>query len=336
MDLGSNLALLGNRALAPSGSRLGCWGGLHAIGNDCSRNEETTLMSLISKLSQFAADGPSEYVQHHLTHNKVSVGDGSTFWHLHMDSLVMSIGLGMLGMFLFWLVARKATAGVPGKAQAFIELVVEFIDNQVKDVFHKNRRIVAPIALTIFVWVVLMNAMDFIPLELLPVVTELAGHDSSHVYWRLVPTADINITLAMSLTVFFLMVGTSVIYKGTGGFLHELIAAPFGDKIWLAPINLAMNAVEYLSKVASLALRLFGNMYAGELVFMLIALLAGAGAHFLFGDGIMVKAGGALAYLGAILAGAGWAIFHVLIVLLQGFIFMILTTVYLSISAEDH
>jgi F-type H+-transporting ATPase subunit a len=294
----------------------------------------TTWMANIGQAAE--GGGASEYVQHHLTHNKVSIGDGASFWHVHLDSLVMSIGLGMLTMLLFWLVARKATAGVPGKLQAFIELVVEFIDNQVKDVFHKNRRYVAPIALTIFVWVVMMNAMDFIPLELLPFASKVAGHDPSHVYWRLVPTADINITLAMSLTVFILMIITSVVYKGVGGFLHELIAAPFGDKIWLAPINLAMNAVEYLSKVASLALRLFGNMYAGELVFMLIALLAGAGAHFLFADGMAVKAGGALAYLGSILAGAGWAIFHVLIVLLQGFIFMILTTVYLSISAEDH
>jgi F-type H+-transporting ATPase subunit a len=293
-------------------------------------------MFLLNKLMKLAEGGsPSEYVQHHLTHNKVAVGHGS-FWHVHFDSLVMSIGLGMLAMLVFWLVARKATAGVPGKFQAFIELIVEFIDNQVKDVFHGSRKIVAPVALTIFVWVVLMNAMDFIPLELLPKAAALTGHDPHHVYWRLVPTADINITLAMSLTVFFLMIGFAVGAKGIGGFGHELIAAPFGDKIWLAPINLAMNAVEYLSKVASLALRLFGNMYAGELVFMLIALLAGAGAHFLMGDGLMIKAGGALAYLGAILAGAGWAIFHVLIVLLQGFIFMILTTVYLSISVEHH
>jgi F-type H+-transporting ATPase subunit a len=294
----------------------------------------TTWMTTLGQAAE--GGGPSEYVQHHLTHNKVSVGDGASFWHIHLDSLVMSVVLGVLAMFFFWLVARKATSGVPSKLQAFIELIVEFVDNQVKDVFHHNRRYVAPIALTIFVWVVLMNAMDFIPLELLPFASKVAGHDPSHVYWRLVPTADINITLAMSLTVFFLMLITSVAYKGMGGFLHELIAAPFGDRWFLAPINLAMNAVEYLSKVASLALRLFGNMYAGELVFMLIALLAGAGAHFMFADGVAVKAGGALAYLGSILAGAGWAIFHVLIVLLQGFIFMILTTVYLSISAEEH
>lgn len=293
------------------------------------------LTNWLGGMSAAAEGGPAEYVKHHLTHNRQSIGEGS-FWHIHMDSLVMSIGLGLLGMFLFWLVARKATAGVPGKLQAFIEIVVEFIDGQVKDVFHGSRKIVAPIALTIFVWVFLMNAMDFIPLELLGKVVSVAGHDPHHVYWRLVPTADINITLAMSLTVFLLMIGFAIGAKGVGGFGHELIAAPFGDKIVLWPVNLAMNAVEYLSKVASLALRLFGNMYAGELVFMLIALLAGAGAHFLFSDGLLVQAGGAFAYLGAILAGAGWAIFHVLIVLLQAFIFMILTTVYLSISVEHH
>ena len=297
-------------------------------------------MALIGQLTNLlagmaaAGGGPSEYVQHHLTHNKVNVAGG--FWHVHMDSLVMSIGLGILAMSLFWLVARKATAGVPGKLQAFIEIVIEFIDGQVKDVFHGSRKIVAPIALTIFVWVLAMNAMDFIPLELVGSTANMLGADSDHLYWRLVPTADINITLAMSVTVFFLMIGFAISAKGIGGFGHELISAPFGDKFWLYPINLGMNIVEYISKVASLALRLFGNMYAGELVFMLIALLATAGGHFLLAEGLVIKAGGALAYLGAVIAGAGWAIFHVLIVLLQAFIFMILTTVYLSISVEHH
>ena len=297
-------------------------------------------MALIGQLTNLlagvaaAGGGPAEYVQHHLTHNKVNVAGG--FWHVHMDSLVMSIGLGVLTMSLFWLVARKATAGVPGKLQAFIEIVIEFIDGQVKDVFHGSRKIVAPIALTIFVWVLVMNAMDFIPLELVGSTANMLGADSDHLYWRLVPTADINITLAMSVTVFFLMIGFAISAKGIGGFGHELISAPFGDKFWLYPINLGMNIVEYVSKVASLALRLFGNMYAGELVFMLIALLAAAGGHFLLAEGLVIKAGGALAYLGAVIAGAGWAIFHVLIVLLQAFIFMILTTVYLSISVEHH
>ena len=297
-------------------------------------------MALIGQLTNLlagvaaAGGGPAEYVQHHLTHNKVNVAGG--FWHVHMDSLVMSIGLGILAMSLFWLVARKATAGVPGKLQAFIEIVIEFIDGQVKDVFHGSRKIVAPIALTIFVWVLAMNVMDFIPLELVGSTANMLGADSDHLYWRLVPTADINITLAMSVTVFFLMIGFAISAKGIGGFGHELISAPFGDKFWLYPINLGMNIVEYVSKVASLALRLFGNMYAGELVFMLIALLAAAGGHFLLAEGLVIKAGGALAYLGAVIAGAGWAIFHVLIVLLQAFIFMILTTVYLSISVEHH
>lgn len=292
------------------------------------------LTNLLASMAAAEGGGPTEYVQHHLTHNKIDVAGG--FWHLHMDSLVMSVGLGILAMGLFWLVARKATSGVPGKLQAFIEMVIEFIDGQVKDVFHGSRKVVAPIALTIFVWVLAMNAMDFVPLELLGSTASVLGADSHHLYWRLVPTADINITLAMSMTVFFLMIGFAISAKGVGGFGHELIAAPFGNKVWLYPVNLAMNIVEYVSKVASLALRLFGNMYAGELVFMLIALLATAGGHYLLAEGFAIKAGGALAYLGAVLAGAAWAIFHVLIVLLQAFIFMILTTVYLSISVEHH
>ncbi len=297
-------------------------------------------MALIGQLtnllaSMAAAGGsPAEYVQHHLTHNRLDVVGG--FWRVNMDSLLMSIGLGVFVMGLFWLVARRATSGVPGKLQAFIEIAIEFVDDQVKSVFHGSRKIVAPIALTIFVWVLAMNMMDFIPLELIGSTASLFGADPHHLYWRLVPTADINITLAMSLTVFFLMIGFAVSAKGIGGFGHELIAAPFGDKVWLWPLNLVMNIIEYISKVASLALRLFGNMYAGELVFMLIALLATAGGHFLFAEGIAVKAGGALAYLAAVIAGAGWGIFHILIVLLQAFIFMILTTVYLSMSVEHH
>lgn len=292
------------------------------------------LTNLLANMAAAEGGGPAEYVQHHLTHNKVNVGGG--FWHVHMDSLLMSVGLGVLVMGLFWLVARKATSGVPGKLQAFIEIAVEFVDDQVKSVFHGSRKIVAPIALTIFVWVLAMNMMDFIPLELVGSTASVLGADADHLYWRLVPSADINITLAMSLTVFFLMIGFAIGAKGFGGFGHELIAAPFGDKVVLWPLNLVMNVIEYISKVASLALRLFGNMYAGELIFMLIALLATAGGHFLLADGIAIKAGGALAYLGAVIAGAGWGIFHILIVLLQAFIFMILTTVYLSMSVEHH
>jgi len=292
--------------------------------------------ALAGLMKAAAGASPAEYVQHHLTHNKVALGDSGGFWQVHLDSLVMSVGLGMLTMLLFWLVARRATAGVPGKLQAFIEIVVEFIDGQVKDVFHGSRKIVAPLALTIFVWVLVMNAMDLIPLELVGSIVNTLGGDSAHFNWRLVATADINITLAMSVTVFLLMIGFALSSKGVGGFGHELVSAPFGDKIFLWPINLAMNAVEYASKVASLSLRLFGNMYAGELVFMLIAVLATAGGHFLMAEGLVVKAGGGLAYLGAVLAGAGWAIFHVLIITLQAFIFMILTTVYLSMSVEHH
>jgi len=294
------------------------------------------LTNAFADLMKAAGGSPSEYVQHHLTHRKMAIGDVGGFWHVHLDSLVMSIGLGALTMLLFWLVARRATAGVPGKVQAFVEIVIEFIDGQVKDVFNGSRKIVAPLALTIFVWVLMMNAMDLVPLELVGSIVNTLGGDSANFYWRLVPTADINITLAMSITVFLLMIGFALSAKGVRGFGHELVSAPFGDKVILWPVNLVMNAVEYVSKVASLALRLFGNMYAGELIFMLIALLATAGGHFLLAEGLALKTVGGLSYLGAVLAGAAWAIFHVLIITLQAFIFMILTTVYLSMSVEHH
>jgi F-type H+-transporting ATPase subunit a len=232
---------------------------------------------------------------------------------------------------------RRAAAGVPGKFHAFIEMAVEFIDTQVRDVFHGDRRFVAPLALTIFVWVLLMNSVKLIPLDLPPMIAAALGVN----YFRAVPTTDLNTTLAMSSTVLLLMFAFAMKSKGVGGFGKELLTAPFhahgvGMKIALAPANLTLNIIEYLSKPVSLAMRLFGNMYAGELVFILIALLAGAGGTFLMADSIGTQAGGVLAFLGAVLAGAGWSIFHILVVSLQAFIFMILTVVYLSMSTEAH
>jgi F-type H+-transporting ATPase subunit a len=280
--------------------------------------------------------GSSEYVQHHLQHWKMSIGDGA-FWTLHIDSLLMSGMIGLLGLGVFWAMGRRATAGVPGKFQAFIEMAVEFIDTQVRDVFHGDRRFVAPLALTIFVWVLLMNSVKLIPLDLPPMIAAALGVN----YFRAVPTTDLNTTLAMSSTVLLLMFAFAMKSKGVGGFGKELLTAPFhahgvGMKIALAPANLTLNIIEYLSKPVSLAMRLFGNMYAGELVFILIALLAGAGGTFLMADSIGTQAGGVLAFLGAVLAGAGWSIFHILVVSLQAFIFMILTVVYLSMSTEAH
>ncbi|HBK56321.1 MAG TPA: F0F1 ATP synthase subunit A [Xanthomonadales bacterium] len=283
-----------------------------------------------------AGDSPSEYVTHHLKHWTYSL-DGSSFWTINVDSLLMSIAIGLLGMGLFWLVGRRVTAGVPTRLQAFIEITVEFIDGQVRDVFHGDRRFVAPLALTIFIWIFLMNAMKMLPVDLPPGVAHSMGAE----YFRAVPTTDLNITLAMSMTVLILMLAFAVKYKGGFGFAKELFTAPFhahgtGMKLLLAPANFGLNVIEYLSKPVSLAMRLFGNMYAGELVFLLIALLGAAGGNLLLEAGLGAKAGGGLAFIGAVLAGAGWSIFHILVITLQAFIFMILSVVYLSMSTEAH
>jgi F-type H+-transporting ATPase subunit a len=273
--------------------------------------------------AEHATTGPAngtEYINHHLTHLKV--GDG--FWSLHVDTIVMSVLLGLVTLAMFYSAARKATPGVPGKWQAFVEMVVEFIDTTVKEVFHLDRSFLAPLALTIFVWVFLMNAMDLLPLDLPGVV---AGWFGIH-YWRAVPTADANTTFAMSLTVLVIVLFYSFKAKGAGGYVHELFTAPFGSNPLLWVPNFVLNLVELLSKPVSLAMRLFGNMYAGELVFMLIALL---------GAGVFTwTVGSTVGFLGQLLAGAGWAIFHILIITLQAFIFMVLTVVYSAMATEHH
>ena len=273
--------------------------------------------------AEHATTGPAngtEYINHHLTHLKV--GDG--FWSLHVDTIVMSVLLGLVTLAMFYSAARKATPGVPGKWQAFVEMVVEFIDTTVKEVFHLDRSFLAPLALTIFVWVFLMNAMDLLPLDLPGVI---AGWFGIH-YWRAVPTADANTTFAMSLTVLVIVLFYSFKAKGAGGYVHELFTAPFGSNPLLWVPNFVLNLVELLSKPVSLAMRLFGNMYAGELVFMLIALL---------GAGVFTwTVGSTVGFLGQLLAGAGWAIFHILIITLQAFIFMVLTVVYSAMATEHH
>lgn len=291
----------------------------------------------MNRLLQVAGDSPSEYVTHHLEHWTVSIGDG-WFMKLNVDSLMVSVAIGLLGLGLFWFMGRRATSGVPGKLQAFLEIVVEFIDTQVRDVFHGDRKFVAPLALTIFVWIFLMNAMKMLPVDLVPGVAKAAGSD----YFRAVPTADLNTTLAISTTVLLLMFAFAIKSKGAFGFGKELLTAPFhahgtGMKLALAPANLGLNVIEYLSKPVSLAMRLFGNMFAGELVFLLIALLGAAGGHFIMEvGGFAGTTGGILAFLGAVIAGAGWSIFHILVITLQAYIFMILTVVYLSMSTESH
>src|SRR5215212_1043889 len=260
---------------------------------------------------------PTSYIGHHLKNQTVSFGD-SPFWTLHVDSLITSVVLGVLAFGFLWLVVRGATAGVPGKRQAFVELAIGFVDDQVKGIFHGDRSFITPLALTVAVWVVLMNAMDFLPVDIMAWICEHVFHQHN---WRHVPTADVNTTFALALSVWTLMIFYSVKVKGLGGWLHELFAAPFGSNPLLWPANFLFNMVEYISKPLSHSLRLFGNMYAGEIIFLLLWLWAATG---LVGT-----------IFGALL-GVFWAIFHILIVALQAFIFMMLTVVYLSMAHETH
>jgi F-type H+-transporting ATPase subunit a len=261
---------------------------------------------------------PTAYISHHLTFFARSVGEGS-FWTLHVDSLVMAVLTGVLGVGFFWWVARGATAGVPNRRQAFVELAVGFVDEQVKGIFHGDRhKFVAPTALTVFVWVLLMNATDFLPVDWMGMFYEHVLHLHN---WRNVPTADVNTTFALALSVWLLMIYFSIAAKGLGGWIHELFCAPFGSNILLWPANFLFNLVEYISKPLSHSLRLYGNMYAGEIIFLLLWLWAATGlTGVVFG----------------ILLGVGWAIFHILIVVLQAFIFMMLTVVYIAMAHESH
>lgn len=266
---------------------------------------------------------PTGYISHHLTNLTISTGEGG-FWTLHVDTLVTSIVLGILGIGSLWWIVRGATAGVPNKRQAFVELAMDFVDDQVKSIFHGDRHsFVAPAALTVVLWVLLMNAMDFLPVDIVAWFFEHVLHLHA---WRMVPTADVNTTFALALSVWLLMIFFSIKVKGPGGFLYEIFCTPFGARpIWAAPIlmtfNLLFNLVELVSRPLSHSLRLYGNMYAGEIIFLLLGLWAATGlAGTIFGA----------------LLGAGWAIFHILIVALQAYIFMMLTVVYLSMAHESH
>jgi F-type H+-transporting ATPase subunit a len=261
---------------------------------------------------------PTQYINHHLTFLTRRVGDGS-FWTLHVDSIVMAVIAGLIGIGFFWWIARGVTAGVPNRRQAFVELAVNFVDEQVKGIFHGDRhKFIAPAALTVFVWVLLMNAMDFLPVDIMAWFYEHVLHLHN---WRNVPTADVNTTFALALAVWFLMIYFSIKVKGLGGWIHELFCTPFGKNVLLWPANFLFNLVEYISKPLSHSLRLYGNMYAGEIIFLLLWLWAATGIT------------GAI--FGSIL-GLGWAIFHILIVALQAFIFMMLTVVYLAMAHESH
>jgi len=247
----------------------------------------------------------SEYIKHHLHH--LSVGDG--FWAVHLDTLIVSWILGIFFLSIFRSVAKNASSGVPNGLQNFVEFLYDFADSQVKDTFHGKSKLIGPLALTVFVWVFLMNFMDLLPVDLLPMIVSLFGVD----YLRVVPTADPNHTLGMALGVFLLVIFYSIKEKGVDGFIHELTCTPFGWK--MMPFNLFLKVIEEIAKPVSLGLRLFGNLYAGELIFILIALLPWWSQWIL---------------------GGGWAIFHILVITVQAFVFMMLTTVYLSLAVEKH
>ncbi|MBX3648314.1 MAG: F0F1 ATP synthase subunit A [Rhodocyclaceae bacterium] len=268
----------------------------------------------------------SEYIVHHLTFLTNQKQVGLVDWSvLHLDTLFFSIGLGLLAVFIMARLAARATSGVPGRFQAAVEIVIEMVADQAKGIVHspKSREFVAPLALTVFVWIFLMNAMDLVPVDLLPRAGEAAGIP----YMRVVATADLNATLGMSLAVLLLCLYYSVKIKGFGGWMHELFTAPFGAHPLLWPINFAMQMIEYVAKTVSHGMRLFGNMYAGELIFMLIALMSAAWVGTL---------GSGLLWIGGVIAGTIWAIFHILIITLQAFIFMMLTLVYVGQAHESH
>lgn len=276
----------------------------------------------------------SGHIQHHLTNAKMCSTDtglafnkactDSGFWTWHIDTLAWSIGLGLIFLWIFRSAAKKSTLGVPGKFQCFIEIIVEFVGDNVRDTFHGKSKLIAPLALTIFVWVFLMNLMDLIPVDFLPAFAGFVGEtafgmDSHDVYMKIVPTTDINMTSALALGVFILMVGFSIKIKGIGGFIKELTLHPFSSnnmfvQIILIPFNLLLELIALVSKPFSLALRLFGNLYAGELIFILI---------------------GAIGFMQLPLHFV-WAVFHILVIALQAFLFMMLTIVYLSMASSDN
>ncbi len=273
----------------------------------------------------------SEYVIHHLGHfnNTGHPQENIVDWSvINIDSMFFSILLGLLTVFILWLAARKATSGVPGRFQGIVELLVEMVADQAKGIVHsaESRRFVAPLALTVFVWIFLMNAMDLLPVDLIPMlwtgVYSAAGGDPAHAYMRVVATADLSAALGLSIGVLLLCLYYNVKIKGVSGWVHELFTAPFGSHPLLYPVNFLMQIIEFLAKTVSHGMRLFGNMYAGELVFILIALLGGTATVF--------------GFVGHVVAGTIWAIFHILIITLQAFIFMMLTLVYVGQAHESH
>jgi F-type H+-transporting ATPase subunit a len=284
------------------------------------------MAAAIEQVGEKLAEQPdaSTYIQHHLTFFAKPVGESEGgFWTIHYDTVLTSLILGVLVLGFIWLVTRKATSGVPSKTQAFVELTIGFVNDQVRSMFHHDYRIVAPIALTVGLWVLFMNLMDLLPADIMAWVFTNVFHLHA---WRSVPTADVNTTFALSLSVLGLMIFYSIRIKGLGGWLHELYASPFGIRPWwaaplLIAFNLLFNLIEYVSKPLSHSLRLFGNMYAGEIMFLLIGLLASSGYLGLVGGGV---------------AQVAWLVFDGFIAILQAYIFMMLTVAYIAMAHEHH
>jgi F-type H+-transporting ATPase subunit a len=284
--------------------------------------------------AEHAAPTAGEYIIHHLTHlQNHKAGNVVDFSVFNFDSLFFSILVGAIGCWLLWLAARKATAGVPGRFQAAVEILVEMVETQAKGIVHNatSRKLIAPLALTVFVWIFLLNAMDLLPVDLLPWIWEkiygAAGHDPSHAYLRVVPTADLSVTMGLSVSVLLLCLFYNIKIKGMGGWFHELVTAPFGAHPLLWPFNFIFQMIEFVAKTVSHGMRLFGNMYAGELIFLLIAMMGGAWS---------LSATGVTLALGHIVAGWVWAVFHLIIITLQAFVFMMLALVYLGQAHDTH
>jgi F-type H+-transporting ATPase subunit a len=274
----------------------------------------------------------SSYITHHLGHLRSAPQNSIIdFSVINYDTIFWSVSMGIILCLVMWMAARRATTGVPGRFQAMVEMVVDLVEDQSKAIVHGNRSFIAPLALTVFIWVILMNSMDFLPVDMFSHIFRLMGlrtAEGHEIFHRAVPTADLNGTFGLALVVFTLMIYYNLKIKGLGGFIHELFCAPFGSHPALWIFNLGLNIIEFAAKTVSLAMRLFGNMFAGELIFLLIALLGATWVGFTTQSVLLAGL--------QVAAGSVWAIFHILIVLLQAFIFMMLTLVYIGQAHESH
>lgn len=279
---------------------------------------------------------PGEYISHHLINYTQKSPDFQVnmvdFSFLNLDTLFFSILTGIIASVIMYVAVRRMKVGVPTRFQAAIELLVEFVSGLCKDMVHndKSRKMIAPLGLTVFMWILFMNTMDLLPVDLLPWAWQHATGDH-HAYLRVVPTADLNTTMAMAISVLALCIIYNIKIKGFSGWMHELFSAPFGNKVWLYIPNFLMNIIEFFSKTLSHGMRLFGNMYAGEILFMVIALMGGT-----WGMSGAVGNSDIILFILQIIAGLAWAIFHILVIALQAYLFMVLTFVYLGQAHDSH